>query len=96
MPKSARPETDFWEFDHYNWRKAVDKKTGTIVETLLIGAALVAWKTYALYGFADNRPVFAALAAVFLLAVALSAFVGYLRKQGRLASDLHDDHSDLG
>lgn len=84
------------EFGHYNWRKAVDKETGTIVETLLIGTALVAWKTYALYGFADGHRVFTVLAAVFLLAVALSAFVSHLRKQGRLASDLHDDYSDLG
>jgi len=84
------------EFDHYNWRKAVDKETGTIVETLLIGTALVAWKTYALYGFADNHSLFAVLAAVFLLAVALSAFVSHLRKKGRLVSDLHDEYSDLG
>jgi protein-S-isoprenylcysteine O-methyltransferase Ste14 len=84
------------EFDHYNWRKALDKETGTIVEALLTGAALMAWKTYSLYGFADDLSVFAALAVVLLLAVALSTLVNYLRKEGRLVSDLHDEHSDLG
>ncbi|WP_036252132.1 isoprenylcysteine carboxylmethyltransferase family protein [Methylobacter sp. BBA5.1] len=84
------------EFDHYNWRKALDKETGTIVEALLIGVALVAWKTYALYGFENSHSVFAVLAVVFLLAVALSVLVNYLRKTGRLVSDLHNEHSDLG
>ncbi|MEF3076459.1 isoprenylcysteine carboxylmethyltransferase family protein [Methylobacter sp. Wu1] len=84
------------EFDHYNWRKALDKETGTIVEALLIGSALVAWKTYYLYGFDESRLVFAVLAALVLLAVALSVSVNYLRKKGYLASNLHDEHSDLG
>ncbi|MGZ8195421.1 MAG: methyltransferase family protein [Methylosarcina sp.] len=84
------------EFDHYNWRKALDKETGTIVEAMLIGSALVAWKSYSLYGFADNIPLFAVLAVVVLLSVVLSTVVNYLRKEGRLVSDLHDEHSDLG
>jgi protein-S-isoprenylcysteine O-methyltransferase Ste14 len=84
------------EFDHYNWRKALDKETGTIVEALLIGVALVAWKSYSLYGFADSLSVFAILAVMLLLTVALYSVVRYLRKEGRLVSDLHDEHSDLG
>jgi len=69
------------EFDHYNWRKALDKETGTIVEALLIGSALVAWKTYYLYGFDESRLVFAVLAGLVLLAVTLAASVNYLRKK---------------
>lgn len=84
------------EFDHYNWRKALDKESGTIIEALLTGAALVAWKTYYLYGFADSLSTVAVLAAVLIVAMAFSLSVHYLRKGGHLVSDLPDEHSDLG